>query len=204
MIISILATHSSCSSIRASSSSAVDGDYIIYPQRYPYTGMKVYCRFIDGGKAEHWITLNPDTNFAHWDGRRYLEVTKCGGAFQTNFDLPSAGYTKFSKIKIIDMINLEIANDYSFSTTISGNPVPYGSAHDCHGSGPCPLSKFKIDLTGTCVRLRDKATWIHQGPHALMTVVQANENRTVFSAKCGGDCGGCGPVIFIQPMDECE
>ena len=169
----------------------------------------MYCHNMKSDPVEY-LTINPENNVAHYDSRRYKNTTECGGEFNQNYSSYSAGHAVFSKVRImLDLLQIA-QNDYTFSTTTSGLRIPYAWAADCHGTGACPLGYFKVDLTGTCARVRPDQVWWSWGHPGRTMELEFNPERTVVTGRCGGSCGGCHPGIgqsfgvHVEPTEHCQ
>ena len=99
-------------------------------------------------------------------------------------------------------------DDFRFAVS-EGNPVKYGRGGDCFSRGQCRRGGFKINLSGTGVKLRDDVKWGSWGaPKADSRMINFTKSAdgTKISAVCGGSCGGCQPKsgrIYVVPKD-CE
>ena len=146
-----------------------------------------------------WLTVNPDTNVAHVSPHMRVEQRSCASKYKSNPYL-SSGHTIFHKIKISITEMLIVRHDHNFANTTFGRNVPYGYAGDCSGPTSCSLGYFKVDLSGTCVRLGDDIEFTGKSAES-----DINAERTVASARCGGNCGSCKIVeILVQPTEVCD
>ena len=81
----------------------------------------------------------------------------------------------------------------------------YGRGGDCFSLGQCRRGGFKIDLSGTDLKLRDDIKWISWGAPktgSRMINFTKSPDFTQASAVCGGSCGGCQPNtgrIYFTP-----
>ena len=55
------------------------------------------------------------------------------------------------------------AHDFTFSSRVRGQFVPYGEAGDCYSTANCPQGRFSINLSGTGLRVSPYAGWVGQG-----------------------------------------
>lgn len=95
-------------------------------------------------------------------------------------------------------------DDFRFAIS-EGNPVKFGRGGDCFSSGLCRRGGFKIDLSGTGLKLRDDIKWKSWGTPKTgnrMINFTKSPDATKISAVCGGSCGGCQPEkgrIYLTP-----
>ena len=131
---------------------------------------------------------------------RYL----CSGP-ETGLTYSLAGRTRFEKVRI-DLKRMRIIrDDFTFATTDpNGKQIELGYAGDCWSMnyGPCRRGHFKINLSGTGLRIRSSVHWRNAGfpPGMEMREYRKSEDGTVVFAKCGGWCGYCKPTgdLFVQ------
>ena len=61
-------------------------------------------------------------------------------------------------------------NDGTFSTSVNGKHIPYGSAGDCYSESECPQGRFNINLSGTGLLVSPNTTWLSQGNNATQRI----------------------------------
>ena len=88
-------------------------------------------------------------------------------------------------------------SDFTFAVSQQGgNAVPYATAGDCFSAsrGQCRKGSFKIDLSGTGLRVDGSVSW-SLSSHTPGITIQGftNYQGIVIGAKCGGWCGECRP-----------
>lgn len=60
--------------------------------------------------------------------------------------------------------------DLTFSSSVNGKHIPYGSAGDCYSSAECPQGRFNINLSGTGLVVTQNTTWLSQGTQASQRI----------------------------------
>ena len=87
--------------------------------------------------------------------------------------------------------------DFTFAATDKqGLPIPYATAGDCFSasSDRCRRGQFKIDLSGTGLRVDESASWsMATSTPGIQIQDFTNYAGVVITAKCGGWCGQCRP-----------
>lgn len=87
--------------------------------------------------------------------------------------------------------------DFTFAVTEKfGLAVPYATAGDCFSasSEPCRRGNFKIDLSGTGLRVDNRVSWsLVSNTQGLQMQDFTNYQGIVIGARCGGWCGHCRP-----------
>ncbi|GFY61400.1 a disintegrin and metalloproteinase with thrombospondin motifs 9 [Trichonephila inaurata madagascariensis] len=185
----------SCVEIHDSQGKTADGNYqIIIKGKL----VIVYCHDMNTAYPKEYINLR-DRNYAviHSTrlGNQYDTSERChsyNAARECDCDRQDFGYTVFSKIALnISSLKL-ITDDYTFSQTYQGKPVPYGTAGDCFSRPDCPQGMFFISLQGTGFRVAHDTNWISQlGLGKIF--IRRTMNDEVVKGKCGGYCDICIP-----------
>ena len=100
-----------------------------------------------------------------------------------------------------------VPDDFTFAESHTyGALVPYGTAGDCFSASQVPSCRkgsFKIDLTGTGLKLNENVEWIlDTDTYGIEMSGFRNENGLVVSANCGGWCGKCQPKqdLKVEPQ----
>ena len=87
--------------------------------------------------------------------------------------------------------------DFTFAVTKKhGQAVPYATAGDCFSAsrGQCRKGSFKIDLSGTGLRVDGSVSWsLFSNTPGIRIQDFTNYQGIVISGKCGGWCGQCRP-----------
>lgn len=128
--------------------------------------IRVYCVAMDTESPSAYITLEAgrQNNFAIIHQKRLQDRFQCDGPTMPQI-YQESGNTSFSKVKI-DLSTLRIVDDdFQFAQSSGIKRIPYGTAGDCYSMnlGNCRKGKFKIDLTGTLLKVRPEVTWLPQG-----------------------------------------
>ncbi|XP_078667403.1 uncharacterized protein LOC144909206 [Branchiostoma floridae x Branchiostoma belcheri] len=180
-----------------------DGVYTLYPfsacQNVP---ISVYCHNMASGNPEEFLSLpsGQENNYAIISGDRLSNGGLCSGPL-LQAPYSRAGTTRFSKVRI-NFENSTVRvdrNDFTFASTTGDNDVPYGDAGDCYSyQQGCAKGTFQVNLTGTELVLAPEVYWVmtEYYPESLtINNMFISEDRKVASARCGGHCGHCGPVL---------
>ena len=186
----------------------VDGEYNIYINRSCDRPVKVYCHGMNTTTPKAFITLTAgaDQNYGMVYSKQlpqepYQMRYLCTG-LPSRKTIPEAGKTRFSKVRI-DLKKMRlIRNDFTFSTSDrTGKQIEFGYAGDCWSMnyGPCRRGHFKINLSGTGLRINPTVRWQQVGspPGVAMREFVRSKDGTVVSAKCGGRCGFCQPTADL-------
>ncbi|CAL1271033.1 unnamed protein product [Larinioides sclopetarius] len=185
----------SCLDIHNSQRKTADGNYQIVVKGKLVI---VYCHAMNTLHPQEYINLR-DRNYA------VIHSTSLGSQYDTSercltnnvgrecdCDRKDFGYSVFSKIALnISSLKL-ITDDYTFSQTYHGKPVPYGTAGDCFRKPDCPQGMFFISLQGTGFRVAHDTNWISK-TGAGQIVIRRTMNDEVVKGKCGGYCDLCIP-----------
>lgn len=157
---------------------------------------------------QEFITLESGTenNFAIVYAQRLRNWDDCSGAVRSTL-YSDRGTTYFNKVRL-DFTTMKIlSNVFTFAQTQGGKDIPYGKAGDCYSknSGNCRKGQFKVDLSGTRLRVRNDVNWKLSGwpKNLTMQDYQKSPDGAVVSAKCGGWCGSCSPsqgFIILEPL----
>ena len=181
------------------------GEYVIYVRSECNTPIKVYCHDMNTHFPKDFITLpaGVEKNYGYIYAKRlphrpYSARYKCSGK-PGPMNYSEAGLTKFRKVRV-DLSRMAIIrDDFTFAKSDPfGKQTPFGSAGDCFSmnyEGACRRGHFKVDLTGTGLRLRPSVAWKARGfpPGIEMHEYKRSKDGTLVSAKCGGWCGKCRP-----------
>ncbi|CAH0548960.1 unnamed protein product, partial [Brassicogethes aeneus] len=161
----------------------------------------VYCFKMDTHYPEEFITLQPNPrNYAEFYDKRLLNLATCpnNGERRDNCQCDTigkgrSGLTTFWKVRVNITTLKIIEDDFTFSNSIKGTSIPYGSSGDCYSSlRGCPQGRFSIDLTLTSFKLARDVEWVNIGSNATSRIYINNE-KTIVEGKCGGYCGNCVP-----------
>uniref|UniRef100_A0A3Q0RHB0 ADAM metallopeptidase with thrombospondin type 1 motif 9 n=1 Tax=Amphilophus citrinellus TaxID=61819 RepID=A0A3Q0RHB0_AMPCI len=188
---------SSCQEIQIMDGPMPDSEHFLSIQGKK---LKVFCAGMQTETPQEYITLatGDGENFSEIFGFRLNDPTQCpaNGSRREDCDCrrdyTAAGITTFSKVRL-DLSNMHIiTTDWQFAFTRQGKSVPFGTAGDCYSAVPCPQGRFKINLSGTGLRLAEDASWISQGTFVVKTIQKSQDGSRV-SGMCGGYCGKCIP-----------
>ena len=204
MYFHIFAGAASCTGLKSAGIAKSDGEYLIYQRPECTIPIKVYCHGLNTSQPKEYLTLpaGGDDNYAFIYAKRLLRRPysaryKCSGP-TGELDYSSAGKTKFRKLRI-DLTTMRvIRDDFTFSKSDpSGKQIPYGTGGDCFSMhyGPCRRGHFKVNLSGTGLRLRAAVEWKAIGfpPGIEMQDYKKSKDGTQVTAKCGGWCAQCLP-----------
>lgn len=157
---------------------------------------------------QEFITLESgkENNFAIVYAWQLQNQDDCSGAVVSKL-FGSRGTTYFSKVRL-ELTTMKILrNVFTFAQTQGVKDVPYGKAGDCYSanSGNCRKGQFKVDMSGTRLRVRNDVNWKFSGwpKHLKVQDYQKSPDGAVVSAKCGGWCGSCDPsggFIILEPL----
>ncbi|GIY24194.1 a disintegrin and metalloproteinase with thrombospondin motifs 9 [Caerostris extrusa] len=185
----------SCLEIHNSQGKTADGNYQIVIKGKLVI---VYCHAMNTAYPQEYINLR-DRNYAvihstnlgsQYDSSERCLVTNVDR--ECDCDRKDFGYTVFSKIALnVSSLKL-IANEYTFSQTYHGKPVPYGTAGDCFRRPDCPQGMFFISLQGTGFRIAHETNWISKAGLGQI-YIRRTMNDEVIKGKCGGYCDLCIP-----------
>uniref|UniRef100_A0A3P8V006 ADAM metallopeptidase with thrombospondin type 1 motif 9 n=1 Tax=Cynoglossus semilaevis TaxID=244447 RepID=A0A3P8V006_CYNSE len=159
-----------------------------------------YCTGMQSDSPQEYVTLmtGEGENFSEIFGFRLNDPTQCpaNGSRQTDCDCrrdyTSAGITTFSKVRL-DIVKMNIiTTDWQFALTPEGKNIPFATAGDCYSAARCPQGQFRVNLSGTGLKVAGGASWISQGNYAVADVRQSQDGSRV-SGVCGGYCGKCTP-----------
>ncbi|XP_052779988.1 A disintegrin and metalloproteinase with thrombospondin motifs 9-like [Mya arenaria] len=194
----------SCKQLRDQTSIRQDGSYKLYVQERL---LEVFCKNMRHELPEEYLTLpaGETENFSEVypfrlkrrrtcpnNGTRLEPCTECRERPYRN-----AGKTSYSRVKI-DLQALKIqVTDVTFSSSINGKNIPFGSAGDCYSSAGCPQGRFQINLSGTGFAVATETAWRSNGNNATQHIQRLQEGEIV-QGWCGGLCGWCSPLKGIQ------
>uniref|UniRef100_A0AAX7V026 GON domain-containing protein n=1 Tax=Astatotilapia calliptera TaxID=8154 RepID=A0AAX7V026_ASTCA len=188
---------SSCQEIQTMNGPMPDSEHFLSIQGKT---LKVFCAGMQTEAPREYITLatGEGENFSEIFGFRLNDPTQCpaNGSRREDCDCrrdySAAGITTFSKVRLdLSKMNI-ITTDWQFAFTHQGKSVPFGTAGDCYSAVPCPQGRFKINLSGTGLRLADDTSWMSQGTFVVKTIKKSQDGSRV-SGMCGGYCGKCIP-----------
>uniref|UniRef100_A0A914VDU1 GON domain-containing protein n=1 Tax=Plectus sambesii TaxID=2011161 RepID=A0A914VDU1_9BILA len=187
-----------CAELVASdpTSTPADGIYTVLVAGFQ---VSVYCHLMNETHPKTFINVEKTRNFAEIYGKRLLYPFTCPHNGERNDSCecspdisPTAGLTRFEKVRV-DFHNMKInINDMTFATTEYGVDVPYGVAGDCYSAVDCPQGRFSIDLRGTGLRIADQVRWTDRG-HRTSSRIERAANNALVLGRCGGYCGECNP-----------
>lgn len=197
----------SCAEVKAFGYSS-DGHYLLHLSDSCKDPTRIYCHNMSSNTPQEFITLESGTenNFAIVYAQRLRNWDDCSGAVRSTLH-SDRGTTYFNKVRL-DFTTMKIlSNVFTFAQTQGGKDIPYGKAGDCYSknSGNCRKGQFKVDLSGTRLRVRDDVNWKFSGwpKNLTMQDYQKSPDGAVVSAKCGGWCGSCSPsqgFIVLEPL----
>lgn len=187
----------SCQQVKQYTAWKADGQFnlLIHGKLIP-----IFCSQMHRSHPKEYLSLIADENenYSEIYDKRLSRPNSCPAINETcekcfRSNLPSAGVTKFSKVRL-NVTSLQIiGNDFSFATTKGKKPVPYGTAGDCYSRmGNCPQGKFKITLNGTNFRVAPDSEWQTSGYKTSQRISISLDRQTV-KGQCGGHCGRCLP-----------
>ena len=197
----------SCAEVKTSGYSS-DGHYLVQASDRCKDPIRIYCHTMASNSPREFITLESgaENNYANIYHQRLQDRFSCSGPVRTQL-YAERGTTNFTKVRIDIATMRIISNDFTFARTVEGKDIAYGTAGDCYSvnTGKCRQGGFKVDLSGTRLRVRDDVTWTLQGfPSGLqLQDYMKSPDGAVVSAKCGGWCGRCKPtrgVILVEPL----
>uniref|UniRef100_A0A665UA60 ADAM metallopeptidase with thrombospondin type 1 motif, 9 n=1 Tax=Echeneis naucrates TaxID=173247 RepID=A0A665UA60_ECHNA len=147
-------------------------------QRTELQRLRVYCAGMQTESPQEYITLimGEGENFSEIFGFRLNDPTQCpaNGSRKEDCDCrrdyTTAGITTFFKVRLdINKMNI-ITTDWQFASTQEGKSVPFATAGDCYSAAHCPQGRFRINLSGTGLKVAEDTTWISQGNYAVADV----------------------------------
>uniref|UniRef100_H3D0N5 ADAM metallopeptidase with thrombospondin type 1 motif, 9 n=1 Tax=Tetraodon nigroviridis TaxID=99883 RepID=H3D0N5_TETNG len=188
----------SCQEVQSMNAHFSDGEHVLNVQG---RALQVYCAGMQTETPQEYITLTTgeEENFSEIFGfSRLNDPTQCpaNGSRREDCDCrrdyAAAGITTFSKVRLdINKMNI-ITTDWRFAFTREGSNVPFATAGDCYSATACPQGRFRINLSGTGLRVAEAASWVSQGNYAEADV-QKSQGGSRVSGRCGGYCGKCAP-----------
>ncbi|XP_060563969.1 A disintegrin and metalloproteinase with thrombospondin motifs 9-like isoform X2 [Ruditapes philippinarum] len=195
---------SSCKQLKEQTSIRQDGSYKLFVHGRL---LEIYCKNMKRQVPEEFLSLpaGETENYSEIYPFRLKRQKTCpnNGTRQTPCKecrlrpYRNAGKTSYKKIKI-DILTLKIqVADLTFSSSVNGNHIPFGSAGDCYSSAQCPQGRFNINLSGTGLVVTQNTTWLSQGTNAAQSIERLQEGE-VIEGWCGGLCGWCSPESGIQ------
>nr|XP_019942000.1 PREDICTED: A disintegrin and metalloproteinase with thrombospondin motifs 9 [Paralichthys olivaceus] len=188
---------SSCQEVQNRNGLLPDSEHFL---NFQGKSLKVYCAGMQTETPQEYITLmmGEGENFSEIFGFRLNDPTQCpaNGSRRADCDCrrdyTTAGITTFSKVRLdISKMNI-ITTDWQFAFTREGKRVPFATAGDCYSAARCPQGQFRINLSGTGLKVADDTSWISQGNYAVADVRKSQDGSRV-SGMCGGYCGKCTP-----------
>ncbi|XP_053298458.1 A disintegrin and metalloproteinase with thrombospondin motifs 9 [Pleuronectes platessa] len=188
---------SSCQEVQSMNQLLPDREHFLNVQG---KALKVYCAGMQTETPQEYITLmmGEGENYSEIFGFRLNDPTQCpaNGSRRADCDCrrdyTNAGITTFSKVRLdINKMNI-ITTDWKFAFTREGKRVPFATAGDCYSAARCPQGQFRINLSGTGLKVADDTSWISQGNYAVTDVRKSQDGSRV-SGMCGGYCGKCTP-----------
>ncbi|XP_061689162.1 LOW QUALITY PROTEIN: A disintegrin and metalloproteinase with thrombospondin motifs 9-like [Syngnathoides biaculeatus] len=188
---------SSCQDAQRMNGMRSDGEHLLDIQG---STLKVYCAGMQTENPCEYITLTTGDgeNFSEIFGFRLNDPSQCpsNGSKREDSDCrrdyPAAGFTIFSKLRLdLSKVNI-ITTDWQFALTPEGSRVPFGTAGDCYSASKCPQGHFRINLSGTGLKVAADARWTSQGIYAVADIKKSKDGSIV-SGTCGGYCGKCSP-----------
>ena len=106
----------------------------------------------------------------------------------------------FSTILVINLSQLDLTltnccfdctisvTDLTFSTSMNGKHIPFGSAGDCYSAAECPQGQFRINLSGTGLAVVSNTTWVSQGTNATQRIsrlqVRGMRSQSSLTQRC--------------------
>uniref|UniRef100_A0A665U9L4 ADAM metallopeptidase with thrombospondin type 1 motif, 9 n=1 Tax=Echeneis naucrates TaxID=173247 RepID=A0A665U9L4_ECHNA len=158
-------------------------------QRTELQRLRVYCAGMQTESPQEYITLimGEGENFSEIFGFRLNDPTQCpaNGSRKEDCDCrrdyTTAGITTFFKVRLdINKMNI-ITTDWQFASTQEGKSVPFATAGDCYSAAHCPQGRFRINLSGTGLKVAEDTTWISQGNYAVADV---RKSQVLASNEC--------------------
>uniref|UniRef100_A0A8C6VYZ8 ADAM metallopeptidase with thrombospondin type 1 motif 9 n=1 Tax=Nothobranchius furzeri TaxID=105023 RepID=A0A8C6VYZ8_NOTFU len=166
---------SSCLDIQSTNGPIQDSEHFLSVQG---KALKIYCAGMQTDTPQEYITLatGEKENFSEIFGFRLNDPTQCpaNGSRREDCDCrrdyTAAGITTFSKVRI-DLRRMHIiSSDWTFASTREGKSVPFATAGDCYSLATCPQGQFRINLSGTGLKVAENAAWISQGNYAVAKI----------------------------------
>ncbi|KAF7271026.1 hypothetical protein GWI33_016056 [Rhynchophorus ferrugineus] len=188
--------YGSCKEIKQRTGTKENKDYVISLRGQT---VKIYCYRMDTPEPQEFISLDPDKeNYAELYAKRLMDLNTCpyNGVRRDNcrcdqISQDRHGFTKFWKVRLNITLMQIIDDDFTFSLTLKGSKIPYGTAGDCYSKvRGCSQGRFSIDLSHTSFKLNRQVRWLETGQFASMSIRKMN---TLVQGKCGGYCGKCYP-----------
>uniref|UniRef100_A0A665UAA7 ADAM metallopeptidase with thrombospondin type 1 motif, 9 n=1 Tax=Echeneis naucrates TaxID=173247 RepID=A0A665UAA7_ECHNA len=164
-------------------------------QRLRVGQLTVYCAGMQTESPQEYITLimGEGENFSEIFGFRLNDPTQCpaNGSRKEDCDCrrdyTTAGITTFFKVRLdINKMNI-ITTDWQFASTQEGKSVPFATAGDCYSAAHCPQGRFRINLSGTGLKVAEDTTWISQGNYAVADVRKSQ----VLAIACNSFYSSC-------------
>ncbi|XP_071745117.1 A disintegrin and metalloproteinase with thrombospondin motifs 9 isoform X2 [Lepeophtheirus salmonis] len=190
--------YASCFDVKQREKTSKNGEYQIL---FAGKNISIYCHEMESPIPKEYVTLitGPDENYSEIYGLRLQRPDSCpyNGARNDSCDCfrdstRREGRTNFHKIRV-NATSLKVnTHDFTFSSQIQGQIVPYGEAGDCYSTSNCPQGRFSINLLGTGLRVSSNTGWTGQGNRPSITLRRVSDNQVVYG-KCGGYCGTCTP-----------
>ncbi|KFM70758.1 A disintegrin and metalloproteinase with thrombospondin motifs 9, partial [Stegodyphus mimosarum] len=172
-----------------------DGDYQIYIKGRMIT---VYCHGMNTRNPQEYINLT-ERNFAViYSSALNFKITSSDSCLSNDVtnecdcSRNDYGYTEYFKVALNRTSLTLITDDFTFSTTFYGKPVPYATAGDCFRRPTCPQGAFSVSLKGTDFYVASSAKWMSNSG-SIHATIHRTENDQVIHGKCGGFCDTCGP-----------
>lgn len=196
----------SCEEVRSVSGPHPDSEHMLNIQG---KALQVYCAgMMQEDVPQEYITLTAGErdNFSEIFGFRLNDPSQCAsnGSRREDCDCrkdyEAFGITAFSKVRLdIRTMNI-ITTDWQFASTREGQRIPFATAGDCYSTSRCPQGQFRINLSGTGLRVAEDTSWITQGNYAAADINKSQDGSRV-SGVCGGYCGKCTPSgVSLLPV----
>ncbi|XP_014286449.1 A disintegrin and metalloproteinase with thrombospondin motifs 15 isoform X3 [Halyomorpha halys] len=185
----------SCQALQEGFNERRDGEYQLWIKGRNVT---VFCYNMQENRPSEYLTLPPNDNFAEIFSKNLRYPTKCMNmdrrldGCDNEWNQVAYGFTYFKKIRINITSLIVDTNDWTFATTMKGNPVSYGEAGDCQTRGLCPEGQFSINLFSTGFKVSSLTVWVGIGAHAPPKIDKQKDNQKIIG-RCGGCCGFCKP-----------
>lgn len=195
---------SSCKQLKEQTSIRHDGSYKLFVHGRL---LEIYCRNMKQSVPQEFLTLlaGDSENYSEIYSYRLKRTKTCpnNGTRQEPCDdcryspYRIAGKTSFTKLKM-DILTLKVqVSDMTFTNSINGKNIPFGTAGDCYSAAQCPQGRFNINLSGTGLIVSQNTTWSSQGTHASQRIERLHEGE-IIQGWCGGLCGWCSPESGLQ------
>ncbi|XP_067687074.1 uncharacterized protein [Haliotis asinina] len=171
-----------CADLKACNSNYSDGEYWLRIRNVNYQYVKVYCTGMETGSPFSYITLFGE-NYSYFLD---TDIDKCSPFWKGK----RAGNTTFSKVKFNVWDFTFLHGGEAFAAT-NGLFSYFGRGADCRDSTSCVATEagsFRIDTTGTGVKVVDYLTWTNGA-----TVTRSSNGNVIFGS-CRGACAVCKPT----------